>query len=132
MPGIIDFETMHVDELPGIWSPVQWELSEDERVKEIEQQATASLLWTVDVPEALLRLLLCEAQIAQAHEPPKGFDPERQGDWDPDLTVFRFRRAIRLVQAERTVEALNVEYDFGELGHWLLEIGSEKVSIERI
>ncbi len=28
MPGIIDPETTHVDDLPGIWSPVQWELTE--------------------------------------------------------------------------------------------------------
>jgi hypothetical protein len=27
MPIEIDPETMNVDDLPGIWSPVQWELS---------------------------------------------------------------------------------------------------------
>ena len=48
MPRRIDPQTINVDELPGIWSPVQWELFEDERLEELENQATASLLWTVD------------------------------------------------------------------------------------
>ena len=61
MPGVIDPETMYTDDLPGIWSPVQWELSEEERREEIEQQAKASLLWSVSAPEAILRLLLVEA-----------------------------------------------------------------------
>jgi hypothetical protein len=39
MPIEIDPETMNVDDLPGIWSPVQWELSEDERIQELEMQA---------------------------------------------------------------------------------------------
>ena len=50
MPKTIDPETIYVDDLPGIWSPVQWELSEQERAKELEEQATASLLWAVDTP----------------------------------------------------------------------------------
>jgi len=45
MPSIIDPETIHANELPAIWSPVQWELTEEERVEEIEEQAKASLLW---------------------------------------------------------------------------------------
>ena len=132
MPGVIDFETLQADDLPGIWSPIQWELSAEERVKEVEQQATASLLWAVDVPEAILRLLLSETHVAQALEPPKGFDPEKQGEWNPDITAFRFKRPIRLVQVERTRETLIAEYDFGELGRWVLEIGAERVSIERM
>ena len=57
MPSIIDPQTIHVDELPAIWSPVQWELTEEERVEAVNEQATASLLWTMDAPEAILRLL---------------------------------------------------------------------------
>jgi hypothetical protein len=34
MPPSIDPETMNVDELPGIWLPVQWPLSEDDRIQE--------------------------------------------------------------------------------------------------
>jgi hypothetical protein len=44
MPGVIDPETINADTLPGIWSPVQWELNEHERIHELETQATASLL----------------------------------------------------------------------------------------
>ncbi len=50
MPGIIDPETMNADTLPGVWSPVQWELTEEERLQEQDTQATANLLWSVDVP----------------------------------------------------------------------------------
>lgn len=132
MPGVIDFETMHVDNLPGIWTPVQWEMTAEERVNEVEEQATASLLWAVDAPEAILRLLLGETGIDQALDPPDGFDPEKQGDWDPAITTFRFIRPIRLAQIDRSHEGLVVEYDFGDLGHWVLEIGAEKVTIERI
>ena len=57
MPSYIDPETMNVDKLPSIWSPVQWDLSEEERIQELHMQALASLLWTVDIPEAMLRLL---------------------------------------------------------------------------
>ena len=32
MPSIIDPETIYVDNLPAIWSPVQWELTEEERM----------------------------------------------------------------------------------------------------
>jgi hypothetical protein len=58
MPGVIDPETMNTDGLPGIWSPVQWKLTEEERIAELEAQTEASLLSAVDVPEAILRLLL--------------------------------------------------------------------------
>jgi hypothetical protein len=32
MPSIIDPQTLYVDDLPAIWSPVQWELTEEERI----------------------------------------------------------------------------------------------------
>ena len=52
MPAFIDAEFMHVDELPGIWSPIQWDLTPEEKVAEVEEQARASLMAAVDVPEA--------------------------------------------------------------------------------
>ena len=58
MPSIIDPETMHVDDLPGIWNPIQWEMTEHERILEVENQAEASLLSVIYAPEAILRLLL--------------------------------------------------------------------------
>ena len=132
MPGVIDPETLYIDELPGIWSPVQWELTEEERQEEIEEQAKASLLWSVSAPEAILRLLLDECDIERALDPPGGYDPELQGLWDESLVTFKFRRPIRLRQVEREREALYAEYDFGESGYWAFEIESEKVVISRI
>jgi len=72
MTSIIIPETINVDELPEIWSPVQWELTEKEKIEELENQARASLLWAVDIPEAVLRLLLDEVQITRAYVPPDG------------------------------------------------------------
>jgi hypothetical protein len=132
MPGIIDTETLDADELPTIWSPVQWELTEVERVQEIEQQATASLLWNADTPEAILRLLLRETKIERAMFPPDGYDPEQQGEWQEDVLTFEFARSIKLVKVERRQNYLYIEYDFGEIGRWALEIEPEGVAIQRI
>ena len=132
MPGIIDPETMNVDELPGIWSPVQWPQTKEERMEEVEIQATASLLFAVDTLEAILRLLLNETDIERAFDPPEGFDPEQQGDWNSDLVTYQFRRPIRLEKVERSQDRLYVEYRFGELGHWALEIEPESVQIYRL
>ena len=56
MPIDIDPETMNADDLPGIWSPVQWDLTEEERIEELHHQAQASLMWAIDIPEAILRM----------------------------------------------------------------------------
>jgi hypothetical protein len=132
MPGVIDPETLYVDDLPGIWSPVQWELSEAERIQEVEEQAKASLLAAIDVPEAILRLLLEETEIERAFAPPGGYDPEQQGEWDESLITFQFRRPIRLERVDRGSDSLLVEYNFGDLGFWILEIQSERITVERI
>jgi hypothetical protein len=132
MPAVIDPETMPVDELPGVWAPVQWEQTEGERAAEIESQAAASLLANVDVPEAILRLLLNESEAEQTYAPPPGYTPDQQGEWDPGMITFAFRRPLRLVQVDRKPDVLTVEYDFVELGHWVFEITPERVIIERI
>jgi len=132
MPGVVDPETMYIDDLPGIWSPVQWELSEEEKREEIEQQAQASLLWSVSAPEAILRLLLDECEIERALDPPDSYDPELQGEWDESLVTFKFRRSIRLDAVERERESLCVIYDFGDVGYREFEITPEKVILSRI
>ena len=129
MPRRIDPQTINVDELPGIWSPVQWELFEDERLEELENQATASLLWTVDTPEALLRLFLNETDIKRAYDPPYGYDPEIQGEWDADLVTFQFMREIALVKVVREEDYLYVEYKVEDLGNWALEIQTDIINI---
>lgn len=132
MPGLIDPETMNVDELPGIWSPVQWDLSEDEHLAELEEQATASLLYAVDVPEAVLRLLLSETRIQRAYNPPRGYDPELQGEWDAELVTFEFKLPVQLVSVARQRDQLSIEYNFNELGRWVFEIGPESLHLYRI
>ena len=132
MPSIIDPETLYVDDLPAIWSPVQWELTEEERNAAVEEQATASLLWSMDAPEAILRLLLDETAIQQLRQPPADYDPAEQGDWNSDLITFGPRHPIKLESVERTPTSLLVVYDFGEMGHWEFVIEAEKVTIEKI
>lgn len=132
MPSIIDPQTLYVDDLPSIWSPVQWELTEEERIQAVEEQATASLLWSMDAPEAILRLLLDETGIERLFGPPDDYNPEEQGDWDGKLITFGPKRPIKLESVERTPRRLELVYNFGELGHWEFVIEAEKVSIERI
>ena len=132
MPSVIDPETLYVDDLPAIWSPVQWELDEEERVKAVEDQATASLLWTMDAPEVILRLLLNETGIQRLYSPPQGYDPQEQGDWDKSLITFGPEHPIKLISVERTPTRLELVYDFGNRGTWELIIESERVSIGRI
>jgi hypothetical protein len=133
VPGIIDPETIYVDELPTVWSPVQGELSPEEHSRELEEQATASLLWASPVPEQILRILLNETSVHRVGEPPDGFDPEVQGEWDPDLLTFAFRRPMKLVREERNTEELIQEYKLGGgAGYWMFEITPETVTIERI
>jgi hypothetical protein len=132
MPSVIDPQTFYADDLPAIWSPVQWELTEEERIKEIDEQATASLLWAMDAPEAILRLLLDETKIERLYGPPAGYNPEEQGEWDPDILTFGPYRPIKLEEIERTPEYLRLVYNFGDVGYWEFTIESEKVTIERV
>lgn len=132
MPGVIDTETINADDLPGIWSPVQWELSDEERAEELESQATASLLWSVNMTEAILRMLLQETDIERIFEPPEDYDSEQQGEWDTDLVTFSFRKPIKLIKVEREHNYLYIEYKFGDLGYWCFEIEPEKVTISRV
>jgi hypothetical protein len=132
MPAVIDTHSLDANELPTVWSPVQWELTEDERVQELENQATASMLWAADVPEAILRLLLSETEIERAYAAPQGFDPAQQGDWDEAVLTFQYRQPIRLIQCVHEPDRLYIEYKFGDLGYWAFEIGPEEVKIKRL
>ena len=132
MPGVIDPERMNVDTLPGIWTPVQWEMTDEERNTELEQQAIASLLWSIDTPEAMLRLLLSETRIERTFDAPEGYNPDIQGEWNSDLIAFKFRVPIRLNEVVREPNKLTAAYNFGELGYWCIEIEPEKVTIERL
>jgi hypothetical protein len=132
MPSIIDPQTLYVDDIPAIWSPVQWELDEEERIQAVEEQATASLLWSMDAPEAILRLLLDETGIQRLFKPPDGFDPVEQGEWDEERITFGPKRSIKLESIDRTPTRLELVYNFADLGMWEFIIESEKVSLTRI
>jgi hypothetical protein len=132
MPAHIEAEMIHVDDLPGIWAPVQWELTPEERIEEVETQARAGLLEAVDVPEAILRMLLAETDVEQVYEAPPGYDPELQGEWDDQIITFQFRRPIKLQNLERHPGLVHIEYDMNELGRWMIEIGEYSMKIERI
>ena len=54
MPSIIDPQSLFVEDLPTICSPEQWELTEAERLQAVEERIIASLLWSMDAPEAIL------------------------------------------------------------------------------
>lgn len=132
MVAVIDAGTLYVDDLPGVWNPVQWDLSEEERAQELEQQAEASLLWNVNVPEAILRLLLSETAIQAATEPPAGFDPVEQGEWQPDLLTFTFKRMVHLEHVDRTTDSLQVIYTLEGSGTWSMQIEPERLIVERV
>jgi hypothetical protein len=132
MPGEIDVGAIHIDDLPSIWCPVQQELPPEEHARELEAQATASLLWATPVPEQLLRVLLDETAIERALDPPDGYDPEIQGDWKSDLIAFAFKHAIKLLKEERDPHKLLVEYKIEGAGYWAIEITADTVTIGRI
>lgn len=132
MPRSIDPETMHVDELPVIWCPVQADLNEPESEVEAQEQATASLLWVADVPEAILRLLVNETEIERVSAPPPGFEPEAQGEWDDSLKTYAFQHAIRLKEMVREENLLRLVYLLEGAGYWQFEITPERVIIEAI
>ena len=129
MPMRMDPETMNVDKLPGIWSPVQWEWTEEERIQELEEQTIASLLWAVDVPEVVLRLLLNETDIERVYAPPDGYDPNIQGEWNDELVTFKFKRSFELLDVERKRENLKVAYKIESLGNWGIKIEADKFSV---
>jgi len=95
-------------------------------------QAAASLLWAADAPEAILRLLLNETEIERAFEPPEGYDPAQQGDWDEEILTFQYKRPAKLVKCIRDADSLYIEYQFGDLGRWAFEIGTDEMKIRRI
>lgn len=132
MPGYMDPDTTNVDDLPAIWSPVQWELSEEEHIQELHQQAIASLLWAADAPEAILRLLLNETEIERSLFPPEDYDPEVQGEWDESLVTFQFKRPLELIKVERESNYLYAEYKFSDLGYFAVEVEAEIARIYRI
>lgn len=132
MPGIIDPQTLHVDELPGVWAPVQWEQSKEEQIQELEMQAGASLMQSVDIPEAIIRLLLNETEILNTRVPPAGYNKEIQGEWDDELITFVFKKPIHLETIKREEDRLIAIYNFANNGTWAIEVSPDRVLIEKV
>lgn len=105
--------------------------SPEEHAKELEDQATVSLLWSGPVPEQILRILLGETAIERVEEAPAGFDPDVQGEWNQGLLAFAFTRPIKLTREERTSEKLILEYHLEGAGDWRFEITNDTVTIGR-
>ena len=83
----------------------------------------------MDVPEAVLRLLLNETDIERAYAPPKGYDHNIQGEWNDELVTFKFRRSFELLDIEREGDYLSVEYKIESLGNWGIKIDTDNVSV---
>jgi hypothetical protein len=132
MQSELEPESFEVNELPTVWSPAQWEVTPEEQAVEDEEQATASMIMNADIPEAILRLLLHETEVEQAFEPPYGYQPQAQGEWDYSLKTYQFKSAIRLVNVERKEGYLSIEYDFGDNGHWVVEIDTDECNIYKV
>jgi hypothetical protein len=118
-------------QLPTVWSPAGVETSADGSPQSI-QQAQAGLLLAVSPVEAALRLLMNEVEVEPVNEPPKGYDPDQQGEWNPQKSHFRFKRAVRLMRVEKNPNGLDLEYNFGDLGYWTVSIEADNVRITRV
>ena len=132
MPKYIDPQTIPVEDLPGVWTPFPEDLSPDEHVAAVEDQAKASMLWSIDHPETILRLMLNETAITRAFEAPLGYDEERQGKWDKSLTAFTFKRAMWVEHIERQPDNLYIVYEVEDLGRWAIEIKPEEIHIGKL
>ncbi len=132
MPGVIDPQTFHVDDLPGIWSPVQWEQTKEEQIIELETQAAASLMQSVDIPEAIIRLILNETEIEATRKPPDGYNEAEQGAWDEEIITFKFKKGIKLETLKRENDHLLAVYNFANNGTWAIEVTPNRMIIERI
>jgi hypothetical protein len=131
MSGYLDPLTFPVLDVPAIWCPEKERLSGNPLATSIEEQAKASLLASADTVEAILRLLYDEAEIERVFEPPQGYNPEVQGDWDDHQVTFVFRRRVEKIGEERGNESLRMEYRLETCGQYRIEITPESFSIKK-
>jgi secreted PhoX family phosphatase len=131
MPSYLDPLTFPVLDVPAIWCPEKERVLGNSLAVSIEAQAKASLLASADTVESILRLLFDEAEIDRVFEPPQGYNPEVQGDWDDQQVTFVFRRRVEKISEERDNESLRMEYRMEGCGQYRVEITSESFSIEK-
>jgi glucokinase len=75
--------------------------------------------------------LLGLTRVEGVYDPPSGYDPELQGDWDGSIMTFVFTRRIRKVAEIRTEKELELEYQVENQGTFRVVIREDGVSIEK-
>ena len=83
------------------------------------------------IAEAVLRMLYGETEIERVFNPPQGYNPEVQGDWDDQLVTFAFQRRVEKISEERDDESMRLEYRMEGCGQYSIEITAEGFSIEK-
>jgi hypothetical protein len=129
MSGYLDPLTFPVLDVPAIWCPEKEKEFGNPLAASIEAQAKASLLASSDTVEAILRLLYDEAEIERIYEPPPGYNPEVQGDWDDEQVTFAFRHRVEKIGEQRDDEMLRMEYRMEGCGQYSVEITPVSFSI---
>jgi len=132
MPISLSPDQLKLVQLPIVWSPAAAPAASPDGMPDWISLAQAGLLLAVSAPEAALRLFLQETEVEQVSEPPKGYDPIQQGEWDPQGAAYHFKRRIRMMRVEKIPDRLTVEYHFGDLGYWAVTIEADTVQIARV
>jgi hypothetical protein len=81
-------------DVPAIWNYAPPPEAGDGLIYYAEDQAKNGLIATADIFESILRLLIGYTDIKAEFDPPEGYDPEIQGEWDPSIKTFMFSRKI--------------------------------------
>jgi hypothetical protein len=131
MPDGFDTETFPSHEFPAIW--FYQKPPEDKRdfAAFVEHQAASGMLASTDILEAVLRLLLGLTEVEGVYDPPRGYDPEVQGEWDSDVLTFIFRRRVQKVGEDREDGEIRLEYQVETCGTFVVTIRGDSVHIER-
>jgi hypothetical protein len=129
MSGVLDPLTFPTLGVPAIWCPQKEKLLGNPLALRIEEQAKGSLLLSADLVESILRLLYGETEIERVYDPPKGYNPELQGEWDGSQLTFAFRRQVKKVREVRDDQSLGMDYQIEGCGRFRVEITPDSFSI---
>jgi hypothetical protein len=131
MTSVIDPLTFPVIDVPAIWCPPETKTRTAHPVLELERQAQANLILSADIIESVIRLIFGEAEIEKVMEPPEGYDPDVQGDWDESVATYAFKRPILKIEEERDEQHLLLVYSMKELGTYRVALTETSFSITK-
>jgi hypothetical protein len=131
MPYAFDAQTFPTIDVPAVWCYQKPPADQAEFAGFVEQQAAGGLILSADTVESVLRLLLGLTRVEGVYDPPSGYDPELQGDWDGSILTFVFTRRIRKVAETRSEKELELEYQVENQGTFRVVIREDGVSIEK-